>query len=88
MEYNLENLLEKIQDLDDLNNEEVEFLNKSFKNELRKLLDKYNCEIGLDIEENKIGERNVILTSEIAHYKGMVLISGNLEFNNIKSSSL
>lgn len=88
MEYNLENLLEKIQDLDDLNNEEVEFLNNSFKNELRKLLDKYNCEIGLDIEENKIGERNVILTSEIAHYKGMVLISGNLEFNNIKSSSL
>lgn len=88
-EYNLENLLEQLNEgLEDLNPDEVKFLNNSFKSELKTLLNKYNCEISLDIIDNKNESNKIILTSEIAHYDGEILLSGNLEFENIKSSLL
>lgn len=86
MEVN--DLLEQLNEgLEELTLLEIKFLNMSFKQELKYLLDKYNCEIGIDILDN--GSQNIItITSEISHYEPEVLIKGNLEFKNIKSNML
>lgn len=87
--FNKEMLLEKLEEERyDITHPEAEFLANCLKKDLKDLLDKYNAEISLDIIKKKEVPDEIKLSLDIIHFSDFELVKGNLEFNNITSSSL
>lgn len=74
--------------MEELSFQEAEFLGLSFKKELKQLMDKYKVELSLDVIDDPLGPNEMSISVEVLHFTGIELVKGNLEFNNITSSSL